>query len=607
MKLPFAKNTFLAFAFFLLALCPGSAVLALEVDSGEMQEIMVLRFSDVERLDSHDSELVQFMVDLHNQGTVRPPLQSIIGSSIKNPFFSGLAIDAWIEGILLAPTRPGPLSLVWIFPVDNQDSYLTTLMRQGLSDTEGVGDISIMSELDPDGNIKYYYLEWLPGNLAVFGTERHAVQSAREIYEAAGASRGLLGTMVGHEIAPDIKISFLPSRFAGWQHSETGVYWWRTQVERLVTDFIAFWRPEPARAKLMQSLAEDFASWPMAMSRLEFDIWFDEVGIEWRLRATAQGNESRPQSQLATIRHIPGNSAITYAMAVDAAMFRDMETLIGRLLLGAAGGVVPSGAKDVATSFADILRRASLTEASVAWISPPSSNPGLRSTRLTVSEWQNPGLLEAAWLVLESALNSEGPVQAALAQLGWDLQLQSIGDGQCRLTISPNDGNQSPRKNIFDSIFSARLSGRMLALAWGAVNDREPEMLKDHQLAIIADVFRPNPQGTANVRQAFTMVGSAGASTMIVFSPVTFIQMVLSEAADWRVLAMDEEEPLSTKVAREMYEYRDTGESWLMTGTRRQGISLVDGRLSWNSLKALAVSIGLTDNVGNRDFSDGEE
>ncbi len=607
MRFLFAKSTLLILALFLSALDPSSAVLALDADSGEMGEIMVLRFSDVERLDSQDSELVQFMADLHNQGTIRPPLQSIIGSSIKNPFFSGLAVDAWIEGILLVPTRPGPLSLVWIFPVDNQDSYLTTLMRQGLSDTEGIGDISVMSELDPDGNIKYYYLEWLPGNLAVFGTERNAVQSARAIYESAGASRGLLGTVIGHEIAPDIKVSFQPSRFAGWQHSETGVYWWRTQIDRLVTDFIAFWRPEPARAKLMQSLAEDLASWPMSMSRLEFDVWFDEIGIEWRFRTTGHGNDTRPQSELATIRHIPGNSAITYAMAFDAAMFRDMENLVGRLLLGAAGGVVPSGAKDVATAFADTLRRASLTEASVAWIAPPSSNPGLRSTRLVVSEWQNPELLEAAWLVLESALNSEGPVQAALAQLDWELELQSIDDGQCRLTISLSDGNQLPRKNIFDCIFTARLSGRMLAMAWGAVNDREPVLVKEHQLEIVADVFRPDQQGTANVRQAFTMVGSAGASMMIVFSPVTFIQMVLSEAADWRLLALDEEEPLSAKIAKEMYEYRDTGKSWLMTGTQRQGISLVDGRLSWNSLKALAVSIGLTDNVGNHDFSDGGE
>ncbi len=594
------------YVFLALVLILGSVATALEAEPGDMREILVLRFSDVERLDSQDSELVQFMADLHSEGTIRPPLQTIIGSSIKNPFFSGLAIDAWIEGIVLAPTRPGLLNLVWIFPVDNQDSYLTTLMRQGLSDTDGVGDISILSELDPEGNIKYYYLEWLPGNLAVFGTDRYAVQSAKDIYESAGASRGLLGAMVGHEIAPDIKVHFLPSRFAGWQNSEIGVYWWRTQVERLVTDFIAFWRPEPARAKLMQSIAEDLASWPLSMNLLEFDIWFDEIGIEWRLRASAQDNITRPQSQLATIRRIPENSAITYAIATDAAMFRDMETLIGRLLLGAAGGVVPSGAKDVATAFADTLRRASLTEASIAWIAPPSSNPGLRSTRLTVTEWQYPELLETAWLVLESALNSEGPVQAALTQLGWELQLQSFGDGQCRLIITSSDGNQSPRKIIFDSIFTAQLSGRLLALAWGAVNDRQPEMLREYQKELVNPVFRSDPPGTANVRQAFTMVGSTGASMMVVFSPVTFIQTVLSEAADWRMLALDEEEPLSTKIAKEMYEYRDTGEAWLMTGTQRQGISLSDGRISWSSLKALAVSIGLTDNVGSRDFSESD-
>ena len=112
-----------------------------------------------------------------------------------------------------------------------------------------------------------------------------------------------------------------------------------------------------------------------------------------------------------------------------------------------------------------------------------------------------------------------------------------------------------------------------------------------------ASLRADDPLGSPGTRNAFTLMGARGASFMMTLSPVRFLQIMFAEAADWRVLAPDEAEPVSTRLAREMFEYRDAGSAWGLVGVKRDGGWDTNARMSWNSLHALAVALGITQTI----------
>jgi len=580
-------------------LFPGRIISAGEARDLEMQEALVLRIEDIGALDAADSDLSLFLSPIRRDAANAPFLTSLIGPMLHNPYFTGLAADAWLEGVLAIPVKPGPLVWVWVFPVDSQDEYLSGLLRLGMSDAEGVDDVSVLSRVDPDGNIERSYLDWLPGNIAVFGNDRDGVRAVREIYQLAGARRGLLGARKGRELSPDISLRFLPSRFATWQSDEAGVYWWRSQVRRLAAELIEYWEMDSARGRFVTSMAEDLADLPMAWSNTELRLWMDEKTIEWRLALTGGSDRAGPLSQLSSIRRMPEGVSEAYAYALNQELFESLANLAGRLLLGAAGGVVPSGAREAAESFARMLSQAGPRQAAISWLPINPETPRLGSSRILAAEWDRPEVLDAAWLVFLAAAQSDGPVAAAMTQMGavLSLDLSSTIPGACTLTVKPRTKENT--KPYFAASMVARRQNQWLSLVWGEVGqDQELQrQILEHRAQLADAVLQDGLDGTPDVRQAFTLMGQSGASFIMTLSPVRFLQTLLAEAADWRILTPDEEEPLSTRHAQEMFEFRDAGGAWCAVGTEEAGKREIIGRISWDSLKALAAALGLSENL----------
>lgn len=560
------------------------------------QEALVLRVENITNIDAPDSELSLFLSRIHREGATIPAVSSVVGPLLKNPYLTGLPDDAWLEGVLIVPVGPGPLSWVWVFPVDHQDDYLASMIRLGLSDTESSGGMSVLSSIDPEGNIDRSYLDWLPGNIAVFGAERDAVRTACQIYEAEGAAQGLLGSRRGREIAPDVAVRFLPPRLAAWQDEEAGVYWWRQSVTGLGAELIGFWDPETPRARLIAQLADDAASLPMAWPRLDVGVWFGEDSVDWRIELAGGSGRQGPVSDLTAMRRLPAETAEAYALALDRQDLTELLDFCGRLLLGAAGGAVPTGARDAAATFARLLTQAGPRQLAAAWLPLETGDPVLGSTRLLLTEWERPELLDAAWLVLDAALNADGPVVTALGQLGWKtrLEIDPEAPGAGNLIIEAIDGRAE--QPYYSAGFAFRRAGPWLAAAWGkADSPDEQTRILGHRAGLAEAMLAASGPGSADARQAFTLVDSEGATGIIAFSPIRFLQTILAEAADWRILSPDDAEPASTRQAREMFEYEDSGGAWVAAGTRR-GAWTANARMSWHSLEALAAALGIAEN-----------
>ena len=596
-----------------LVLAAAALARAGEGDAAAMQEILILRVDNIDAIDAVDSSLVVFLSSMKSDAAYIAPLRTLVGPQLRNPFLSGLVADAWLEGLLLAPVRPGPLEWVWIFPVENRDDYLADLERQGMSNAEGMDDVSVLTDTDGAGKVAVYYLEWLPGNIAIFGRDRSAVRAAWDIYETASAGHGLLAAARGRELSPDAMLRMTPFRFASWQDKDSGVYWWRTQVMRLASELVEFWGPEPARARLMTSLAEDLAALPSAWNGCELDLWFMEDAVEWRFLLVGASARPGPLSQLSAMRRLPAGAAQAYALAIDGNTFADLEGFVGRLLLGAAGGVTPPAARDVASSFSRMLSQAGAMQAAVAWLPAPFDSPTFGSTRLMLVEWARPELLDAAWLVFEAGIASEGPVAAFFAQLGWHavLELPEAAPGSGRLVIRPvgrGAGNREPP--YYDAGFAIRRLGKWLALAWGACGAAGQDLdatLRYRAAMAEAALMGGEPAGSPDTRRAFILMGPDGASFLMTLNPVRFLQMLSAEAADWRSLAPDEPEPLSVHLAKEMYEYRDIGGAWSLAGERKDGFWDVNGRISWDSLRAFGAALGVSETIGPVDAGKAED
>ncbi len=596
MRLPagFSVAVFAVFAW----LMPVS--LSADAPFRDMQEILVARVDDVDNFDAGDNSLVLFLASIQNQGATYLPIRTLLGPELCNPYLSGLAVDAWLESVVVAPLAVGPLAVVWVFPVENQSDYLAGLVRQGLSDSEGVDDVAVFSRIEDDGTVIRHYLEWLPGNIAVWGRERDAVSAVRKIYENAGAGSGLLGSKEARALRPDLSLRLYPSRLAAWQDQEAGVYWWRSLVTRLAGELIAYWRPETARSKLLQALAEDVAALPKLWPVFDLSLWLGEKGIEWNISLVGGEGDKSPLSDLSAFRRLPENIGIGYDFAVDKQTYESIDAFIGRILLGAAGGVVPSGARSAASSFSRFLAQAELRQAALAWLQPPPANPRLGSARILVSEWTRPELLDAAWLVFQSALISDGPVAAALSQIGWNVTLESPAAApDCRyLTIMPSNADAST-KPYLDAGFVAKRRGAMLAVVWGAARpeDAVAEARLERWRTLAENALAPDQSGSPDARQAFTLMGPAGATVIAVFNPIAFMQMLLAEAADWRIVSRDEPEPLSARLAREMYEYRDFGGAWNCVGQKRDGRWDFSGQVNWDNLRSLAAALGVSEQI----------
>ncbi len=560
--------------------------------------LLVFRFGNIDALDAEDGDLAVFLKSIRNDGRFIPPMRTLVGAAIRNPTFFGVTYEAWVEGALLAPDSPGALELVWVFPVDNRDEYLAQLVNQGLNEYEGMDGVSVLREIGSDGSMRAWYLEWLPGNIAVFGARREAVTATRETYEENSAAAGLLAPPGGRGVEPDATLRLSPPRLASWQNEEAGAYWLREEIDRLVTDILAYWNPNPARARLIGRLADDLAAWPRTVESVDVNLWFEQEGVEWRLRAGGAFAE-RPRGRLDLLRTLPDRTALAYASPMTEATVEAFVYGFADLALGAAGGVVSQEARDTARSLYDRVRAAGLREAAWAWIAPPPGRPELGGARLLATEWDNPGELPAAWDALEAALLPDTPLSRALSQLGWNVLLRRDGmePDAARLTILPLGGADAAP--LYDAVFACGREGNRAVIAGGPsrTDGAARADVAAYRAGLADECVRETGDGTPDIRSAFTRVDAGGAGMAGIFSPVRFLQVALVEAADWQPRSADQLEPLSTQLAREMLEY-GAGDAWTAAGVGTRGLLDVNGGVSWRSLSRLCAALGITESIG---------
>lgn len=574
-------------------------------EGSDWATLAVIRFGNIDAIDAEDGELAAFMKSIRNDGRFIPPLHALIGPEIRNNTFFGIAFEGWMEGVVLVPPAPGPVQHVWAFPVDNRDEYMTQLANFGLTEYEGMDGVTRLRELDSDGNPHTWYMEWLPGNVAIFGANREAVAAAKRIYAESVAARGLLHQAGGRYVEPDITLRLEPGRLVAWQDSEYGLYWWRQKIGKLTTDLINYWQPNPARERLINVLADRFTLWPRSIASLEATVWFEREGIEWRLTLRGDAPASR-RGQLNTFRQVPERTALAYAVPVSEARFRDWGVQVGELLLGAAGGVVSQEARAAARAVFARLEAAGLQEATACWVSPPSGQPELGGTRLLVAEWRDPASLDAAFTDMMSSLGDGTPAGVAFSQMGFAVRLEPYGDdtGSRVLWLRPSAGGEE-RTPYYHGGIVARLRGNRLVLAVGEGRQDAGQMRRvmEYRASLAEEVIAYDGPGQGDVRNAFSRMGASGATFLAVFDPVRFLQMCLVEAADWRPRSPDQHEPLSTQLAREMLEY-GAGRAWTVCGEAEAGAATFTGGIPWQNLSRLSAALGITESIsmdGNGD------
>lgn len=585
---------FVAAALFCLLSVPAAGAAERE----EWQPVLAVRFGNIDALDSEDSDLAAFVKGIRNDGRHIPPMRALVGPAIRNPTFFGLTYEAWMEIVLLAPSRPGDLQGVFVFPVDSRDEYMSHLASQGLSEYEGMDGVTVLRETGRDGDVLAWHLEWLPGDVAIFGPSREAVAAGRRLYAESGAARGLLAGAGGEYVNPDVTVRLETARLAGWRDSEPGRYWWREKVERLSGDLVAFWRPGAARARLIQTLTEEFVAWPRRVRRLELSVWFEREGVEWLL--TAAGDmAAAPRGEPDALRFLPEATAMAYAAPLDPAAFASLGRSVGRLLLGGAGGVVTTEARRTAERIFGLLQAAGPRQAAAAWIAPPTARPDLGASRLLVMEWERPEVLDEAWEAIREAVRPGTPAAQAFSQLGWEATLtpDEAEPGAVRLTLRPGSGHEA--EPYYDGLLVFRRRDGWTALASGRsrIDADARRQVASHRAGLAEDALARRDAGSPDARQTFTRVEARGSSLAGFLAPVRFMQLALLEAADWRPHSPDQREPPSAQAAREMLEYGEAG-AWTMAGEGGDGEWRFHGGMTWRSLSRLSGALGITEAIG---------
>lgn len=589
---------------FLIAFCAALLVAVAPLRAGEVGDwsaLLVVRFGNIDAIDAEDGDLALFLKSIRNDGRFIPPMRTLVGPEIRNPTFFGVVFEAWLEGVVLVPVSAGRPELLWVFPVDNRDEYMTQLASHGLSEYEGMDGVTILREMDSDGNVRTWHMEWLPGNVAVFGANREAVAAARQLYAENSAARGLLarpGAGSGF-LEADAVVRFFPPRLAAWQDKEPGQYWWRETVTRLTDDLIEYWRVSPARARLIRSLADRLTLWPLGLTRMELGVWIEQNGIEWTLEADGAFGTAR-RGQLEVMRHVPDNTALAWAVPVTRESLAEFGGWAEILLLGAAGGVVTQEARAEAREFFGVLTTAGPEEIALAWVPPPQGNPELGASRLLLLRLGNEDAVERLWEGIRQASAPGTPAAQAFAQMGVTVGFATdrADPFAADLTVAPGGDTASGENPYYHATLVLRRNGNLAALAVGESRG-DPEMrqrVAGYRAALAESAVRDGASGGPDVREAFTRVGSGGASFVGFLEPVRFLQLCLVEAGDWRVRSPDQHEPLSTQLAREMLEY-GSERAWTASGQATGGTWALGGGIGWRSLARLAAALGITESI----------
>ena len=565
--------------------------------------LAVMRVGNIDALDSDEGDLAAFMRLIRNDGRFTPPLRALIGPEIRNPTFLGLIYEAWIECAALIPERPGNIESVWIFPVDSRDEYMSQLENRGVSEYEGMDGVSTLRETGLDGTVRVWHLEWLPGNVAVFGSNRDAVTETRRLYAENRAARGLLAARGGQFLDPDIVVRFYPSHIVGWQNSESGIYWWRERLTLLSRDLLAYWRPGTARARLIQSQTERLIAWPRTLNSVELSVWLEPEGVEWRLEAAGEFSPAPVKSDLSLLRWLPERTALGFAVPSDRAWLQSRASEVGELLLAAAGGAVSTEARRTAGIFLDVLLAADPRQSAVAWVAPPATSPQLGGTSLLLMEWRHPGGLAQAKELLVDAIGGDSAISSVLTQMGVNASLTPVVDDPDSFYVTAGPvSSDAGAESSFDAVYTWRVDDGVMILAGGKgrVDPGARARILEYRNGLIDEILterKVNPSGTKDARQAFLRMGPRGASFIGFFDPVSFIQLVLIEAADWRPRSPDQLEPQSVVMAREMLEY-GTADAWSVSGEADPGSWRLDGGMSWQSLVRLSAALGITESIG---------
>ncbi len=560
--------------------------------------LAAIRFGNIDAIDAEDGDLATFMKSIRNDGRFIPPLHTLVGPEIRNTTFYGLTYEGWLEGLLLAPPAPGPTQTLWVFPVDNRDEYMTQMANLGLSEYEGMDGVTRLRELDADGNAHTWFMEWLPGNVAIFGGSRDAVAATRRIYAENVAARGLLHHAGGQYVEPDAMLRLFPGRVASWQDHEFGQYWWRDSIGKLTDDLVAYWGPNPARERLLRSLAERFVLWPRNFESLDLSLWFEREGIEWRMAVRGESGFTG-RGQLATLRQTPERAGLAYAVPFTPARFADLGDRLGAFLLGAAGGVVSQEVRAAATTLWAALADAGLREATQCWIAPPPGRPELGAARLLVSDWAAPDRLSGALQALEALIEPGTPVAYALGQMGLVAAMSTYGDDPDAkiLRIDPANGSPEAEPYYHGGLVLRRSGSRVVMVAGsGRADADQMRAVMAYRTALADETLAYDGPGQGDVRLAFSRMGEGGATFLAIFHPVRFLQLCLVEAADWRPRSPDQHEPLSTQLAREMLEY-GAGRAWTAAGEADPGQYTISGGIPWQSLARISAALGITESI----------
>ncbi len=588
----------------LVAACffAAAAVATGIASSGEpdWSPLAVVRIGNIDALDAEDGDLALFIKSIRNDGRFIPPVRTLIGPEIRNPTFFGLTFETWLEGALMVPREPGDPQGVWLFPVDSRDEYMSQLSSLGISEYEGMDGVTILREIDADGNVRTWYMEWLPGNIAVFGRHRRAVEAARALYAENSAARGLLAGPGGRIIEADVTVRLYPPRLSSWQVDEPGEYWWREKVDLITQDLLDYWQPSSARTRLMYALSDRLAMWPRSIEQVELAMWFEPEGVEWRM---SLNGDWRPAAagQLDTLRALPDRTAMAYAVPVTVPSLAVMGDFVGDFLLSAAGGVVTQEARTMALELFATVLASGPTETTTAWIAPPVNRPELGGARMAIVALDRPEVVETLWQRLLAAVQPGTPISLVLSQIGLELLVvpASHGPGTAVVEAYPFGGIQRGDAPLHSAVYVSRMSGQRLVVVGGGRpgDDDAVRRVAEYRIALADEAANNDGDGSADVRNVLTRMGPQGAAFLGLFAPVRFMQLALVETGDWRPRSPDQHEPESSQLAREMLEY-GTARAWSIVGENSPGNWRFHGEITWSSLARLSAALGITESIG---------
>ena len=236
-----------------------------------------------------------------------------------------------------------------------------------------------------------------------------------------------------------------------------------------------------------------------------------------------------------------------------------------------------------------------------ALVPPPADKPELGATRLLAVEWESPERLDAVKPYIAQASESDSPLARALGQMGLRLSMRVFpeADGAFEMGIGQPDAGGSG-SSYADILLSFRQSGPWTVFAYGANRSDagEKRLLASHRGDLAAMAAEKSGPGGPDIREAFTRMARRGADWLGLLDPVRFLQLAFTDSADWRERLPDRIEPESTRLAREMLEYRSGG-AWTAVGEYDgRGRHVVNGSFPWNSLTRLAGALGVTEAIG---------